>query len=122
MYKFLTIILLLVFLTGCKTDNPSTHAEKVDQLYQADPKLDAAEAISQQDFRFIAVHNHDLIMPMNIEQCLVDKFGYRVLSNESLQYMSYDFQMYGAMSGIYANWYNYEILSKLEELEEYPCK
>lgn len=31
------------------------------------------------------------------------------------------FQMYGAISTIYASWYNYEILARLEEMGEYPC-
>ena len=117
------IVFFLSFLIcSCAESEPPARSSHLSELYHADPKQDAAKAISEQDYQFIAVHNHKLIMPMNIDTCILDKFGYRVISNESLEYMSYDFQMYGAISVIYANWYNYEILSRLEELEEYPCK
>ena len=121
--QFLAIFCLTLFtlLSGCESQDPESKAPEIQQLFLAEPKSDAKKAIEQKDYRFIAVMNHHLTPPLNIDQCLVDKFGFRVISNESLDYMSYDFQMFGAMSVIYANWYNYEILSKLEELEEYPC-
>lgn len=120
--RTLSLILVSVFLFSCGESEQPIRSALLTELYQADPKQDAAHAIADKDYQFIAVHNHKLMMPMNIDNCILDKFGYRVISNESLEYMSYDFQMYGTMSVIYANWYNYEILSKLEELEEYPCK
>lgn len=78
----------------------------------------------QGDWRFIAVHNHHLIMPLNIPDCLVQKFGYRVLSNESLPYMSYQYQQYAALSQTYANWYNYEVLAEIEtqQPDQFDCR
>ena len=119
--RLLFTIVLSTLLLACDAPKPPLFDEKVSGLFHSDPKHDAAVAIANDDFRFLAIHNHDLKMPMNIDACVLDKYGYRVLSNESLEYMSYDFQIYGTISTIYANWYNYEILSKLEEQEEYPC-
>lgn len=101
---------------------PASQQIKLDSIYYADPVQDAAQAIERSDWRFIAVHNHDLILPLNIPECLVQHFGYRTLSNESFTYMSYPYQLYGALSQTYANWYNYEIFSKLEQSQQYPCK
>lgn len=116
---FFSIVCFSIF--SCRQPETPVKTTLLAELYHADPKDDAAQAITVQDYRFIAVHNHELKMPVNIPSCLLDKFGYREISNEPLKYMSYDYQLYGAMSLIYANWYNYEILSKLEELEAFPC-
>ena len=122
--NFLTklfICLALCSIVGCTEKTTRTVAPALDKLYQANPKQDAAKAIANGDFQFIAVHNHALLEPMGMPECLVDKYGYRTISNEEIKYMSYDFQLYGAMSQIYANWYNYEIYGHLEAIEEFPC-
>lgn len=120
--RLVVLISIAFLIVSCSQHQTPVKNALLEAQYQADPKYDAAQAITQQDYRFIAVHNHELKMPMNIDTCLLDKFGYRVISNETLDYMSFDYQMYGVMSQIYANWYNYEILIKLEELEEFPCQ
>lgn len=120
--RIVLLIIIGFLIVSCGKQQSPVKNALLEELYQAEPKIDAKQAIAKQDYRFIAIHNHELKMPMNIDTCLLDKFGYRVISNEALKYMSYDYQMYGAMSVIYANWYNYEILSKLEELEEFPCQ
>lgn len=121
MRNLIILTCLMASLLACYPVTKQSREQMLIDLFNAKPKLDASAAIAVQDYRFIAVMNHTLAPPMNMPQCLIDKFGYRIMSNEALEYMSYDFQMYGAMTVIYANWYNYEILSTLEALEEYPC-
>ena len=122
--KLLFILLLAVMLFACAEPQVSHEQMKLDQLYQADPKIDAQKAIANDDLRFIAVMNHKLIMPLNINTCIVDQFGYRTLSNQTFKYMSYLFQQYGAISQTYANWYNYEVLAHIEEHfpEKFACQ
>lgn len=77
-------------MLACGAPEPTLFDAKVSKLFHSDPKQDAAAAIANKDFRFLAIHNHDLKMPINIDACVLEKYGYRVLSNESLKYMSYD--------------------------------
>ena len=110
-------------LLACAEEPVSPDQIKLDELYQADPKFDAQTAIANDDLRFIAVMNHTLIMPLNIDTCIVEQFGYLTLSNQSFEYMGYSFQLYGAISQTYANWYNYEVLAHIEEHfpEQFAC-
>ena len=97
------IVLISLILSACSPSETVQFDRKVTALFHSDPITSAAEAISKENFEFLATHNHSLKMPMNIDTCLLDKYGYRVLSNESLEYMSYDYQVYGAISTIYAS-------------------
>ena len=119
--RLLLTIILALCIASCGQPESELRSAHLHSLYQADPKLDAQRAIAARDYRFIAVMNHDLHLPMNIARCLVEKFGYRVISNASLPYMSYEFQLHGAIAPMYANWYNYEILAELEAINQYPC-
>jgi len=113
--KIITIFLFIVALVGCSSENEPLSLELLAGIQNANPVDDAKKSLVRRDFRFIAVHNHDLIMPLNIKPCLVDSFDYRILTNQSYDYGSYSFQKYGAIATLYSNWYNFTILSYLQD-------
>ncbi|WP_100656758.1 hypothetical protein [Alteromonas flava] len=120
-FKFSVLILLVLGLCGCLEKGQSDVSEKLAWLMHADPVADANTAIDAADLRLLAVHNHHLKMPLNIESCLVEKLGYRTLSNEDFAYGSYDYQRFGALAQLYANWYNNTILLYLEDSNANQC-
>ena len=117
----LSLILLLVMLSGCFENQERGSLASLNTLQVAEPVKDADYSIARNDLRFIAVHNHDLTMPLNIRPCLVERFGYRILSNQSFDYGSYDFQKYGALATLYSNWYNFTLLSHLDDNDLATC-
>lgn len=118
----LVALLSLTFLLfACNTEH-DPHLAKLRELQHASPTVDAAEAIKNGNLEFIAVHNHQLIMPLNISACLVQRQGYRILSNESFEYMSYYYQLYASNAQTYANWYNFAIVEALEKRGELDCE
>lgn len=108
------ILALLILLSGCGLDEQTPQAPKLVDIINANPTKDAELAFANGDYQFIRGHNHDPIPPQNIPECLVETWGSRELSNESFAYGSYDFQRYGALAELYANWYNYTMWEKLE--------
>lgn len=117
--RIITITLCLL-LVGCF--GQASHSDKIDQLYQANPVEDAKTAFLAKEYKFIVVHNHHLKLPLNIPECIVEKFGYNTLTNEDLKYGSYEYQKYGALSQTYANWYNYTLYEQIELNEVFSCK
>ncbi len=109
----LAILLSCALLVACTGQDPGKTA-KLEQLFFADPIVDAKTAFAKGDFKFAAVHNHKLMLPPEVPACLVDKHGYFTLSNQNFKYMGYEFQQYGAVSQIYAHWYNYEMHQALQ--------
>jgi hypothetical protein len=121
--KLLTLCCLFFIslcLFACTPAQPPS-SEKLVQLFNASPIDDAHQAYRKSDFRFISVHNHHPIAPRNIPECLTALHGTRQISNESFQYGSYDYQRYGALAEIYANWYNYKMWELLEKSDQIEC-
>lgn len=118
--RWLATALTLLLVTAC--DNQVTPSQdKMTQLFHADPVVDARLAYADGQLSFKAVHNHHLILPMNIPECLVEKLGYETLSNQDFPYAEYEYQKYGAMAQIYANWYNFSLYEKLQVDELDDC-
>lgn len=115
----INVVFFCFLLAGCFQQ--TSHVEKMDKLYHANPVEDANTAFAAKDYKFIAVHNHHLILPLKIPECIVDKFGYSTLTNEDLQYGSYEYQKYGALSQTYANWYNYTMYEQIELNKVFSC-
>ena len=112
-------VTLCLLLAGCFQQ--ASHTDKIDKLYHADPVKEAKAAFAAQNYKFIAVHNHHLILPLKIQECIVEKFGYTTLTNEDLKYGSYEYQKYGALSQTYANWYNYTMYEQIELHKVFRC-
>lgn len=112
--RFVYITLIILSVLGCETHTTASSKEKLARLFNAQPISDAKADYSNGNRRFIAVHNHDLIPPKNIPTCLVEKMGHRLISNQDFEYGSYDYQRFGALAELYANWYNYALWEMLE--------
>jgi hypothetical protein len=121
MLKHLALVFIaLLSLIACQPKIAEIDPDLV-LLLAANPETDAERAIQAQDFRFIMVHNHQLNMTKTIPECWVETHGYRVYSNQHLAYGSYEFQTYGAVATLYANWYNNRIREALESMQQPEC-
>lgn len=114
-YRVIVVAIAMFLVIGCKPEVQSKN-ELLKELFFASPIDDAKADISEGEIQFIAVHNHKLIMPLEIPECLVEDYGYKILSNENFKYMGYEYQQYGSLSMLYANWYNYTVHEYLENL------
>ncbi|XOV79624.1 MAG: hypothetical protein ACFHVJ_01395 [Aestuariibacter sp.] len=109
-----SIFIFIPLLLACTPEKPVT-SQKLTAIIAANPITDASNAFADTDYRFISVHNHHAIAPKNIPACLYQQTGTTQLSNESFAYGSYDYQRYGALAELYANWYNYRLWELLEQ-------
>jgi hypothetical protein len=91
-------------------------------IYAADPDADAAEAIKNQDYRFVGVNSHNVIIPGFDIDCEISHESIRIIEGTSHFYPSYSIAKFNAIARIYAEYYNVRMKVHFEEQDRVICE
>ena len=126
--KILTL-LLCILVVSCSFSGQEKQLrnmlESMDWLYDADPTVDALEAISRNDLRFRGIYGAKLYIPRVPNECFSGweetKKTVIPIEGTSNTVWGYEHARLIAIAREYAKWYNFQILVHLRENGLWDC-
>lgn len=112
--------LLITLMLGCSSEQSLLEA-KLDELYHADPVVDAQKAIKAKDYRLLGTYDYSASVPHAQKECLDFNRDVKMIEGTSDVEMSYKESQFNSLAILYARRYNFHMMLYLKEHGLYKC-